>query len=579
MRVHELGPHDVDTMMVKFEIGQIFLRMERVHEAFSILEEVNEQIELSLGSAHPETINTGEIIAISYNQSGLYAEALQRLTILYEKKKCLFGESSTKTLFTLNAIGGVLLRQQKYSEALEKFRKICEDNVELDEVHETRLRAMENMAHANNKLGKYDEAIEIYKDVLDKKTRELGESHPDTLSTLTDFGVILLDQWKLVESIEIFQKICTDSSKHEEDSETTLIAMKNMGVAFSRIGDYVQAEKIYNDVLSKRKKTLGENHPDYLVALNDIGELFSLQERFADALLIFEEIYKNQPVLGEESKIIVVGMNNIAYVHSQLGNNDKALELYKQAHSYRVRTIGENHPATMEVLLEIAGVLENMGNDTDALHIYETINEKAMELGEDNLIVRVALRQTGLAYGRSGKYAEGLQILKKIHAKSIDLGECHPATLCAIIDIGLLHIDQNNYIDALKTFYNVYEKAMKISQNNEFVVIATRRLVQSHLALGNYIQSWKLYRISYARNVLILEGSHLENVCEFIRTSVRLAERGKHYEAFLILMDIYVHRMALDIAEKDSIIGDVRKHLPILYNHVRCIQFIQKHLV
>ncbi|XP_037043438.1 uncharacterized protein LOC119079566 isoform X1 [Bradysia coprophila] len=77
MRAVELGHQDVDTMMVKFEIGQIFLRMEKGHEAFSILEEVKQQMELSLGSAHPETIASEEIIAVSYKQTGLYAEALQ----------------------------------------------------------------------------------------------------------------------------------------------------------------------------------------------------------------------------------------------------------------------------------------------------------------------------------------------------------------------------------------------------------------------------------------------------------------------------------------------------------------------
>ncbi len=147
--------------------------------------------------------------------------------------------------------------------------------------------------------------------------------------------------------------------------------------------------------------------------------------------------------------------------------------------------------------------------------------------------------------------------------------------MCAIIDIGLLHIEQKNYTDALETFYDVYDKAIKISENNEFVVIAMRRLVFSHFALGNYIQSWKLYRLGHSKNIEILEGSHLDNVSEFINTAEKLADQGNRTEAFLILMDIYVHRLSLATADEDSIVCGVRKKLTHLYGYLRSIRFIQ----
>lgn len=580
MRAEQFGQHDVDTLIVKFEIGQIFLRMGKVREAFTILEEANQQIELKLGVGHPQTLATEELIAVSYLQKGLYDDAWQRLNILYEKKKSLFGENSTKTLFTLNFIGRVLHLQEKYTQALEVFRKVCENNVELSCDHETRFRAMENMAHANNKLGNYEEAIKIYRDVLDRKSKALGDDHPDTLTTLADFGVILLDQWNVTEAIEVFQKICTNSVEKQENDEPTLITMKNLGLAYARLGDFVQADRVYRDILSTRIKLHGNNHPDCLMALNDIGELLLTQEKFAEALPIFEQIYENRIELDEESEIIVTSMMNIAYVHRMLENNEKSLEMYEQSHLHRTRTLGENHSETLRVSIEMAQVLEDMELYDDALIIYESIKEKEEELGEENLIVRVALKQIGLVYGRCGRYAEGLDILKTIYGKSAAaIGEDHPATLCAVIDIGILQINQKNYTDALNTFYDVYGKATKISENNEFAVIATRRLVQCYLGLENYIKSWQLYREGHSKNMVILEGSHLDNVREFIDTGIRLIKRGNCTEAFLIFMDMYKHRMSLDIADEGSIICDLKKLLNYTYNYLRSVRLIQKHLM
>lgn len=578
MRADEFGQHDIDTMVAKFEIGQIFLRMGKVSEAFTILEGARQQIELTLGPAHPETLASEECVAVSYVQSGLYAEATQRLNVLLDKKRSLFGEGDTKTLYTFNSIGKVLHHQQKYTQALEVFQKICQNN-ELGEDHETRFRAMENLAHTYTKLGNYDEAVKIYKDVHERKARKLGENHPDTLYTLADFGVILLNQWKVTESMEIFRKICANPAQQEVNDEALLITMKNFGLAHARLGDYEHAEKIYNDVLTTRIKFQGKNHPDSLFALNDIGELFLPQEKFTDALPIFEEIYKNRIELGEENEVILTSMSNIAYIHSMLGNNDESLQLYKQLHMHKIRTLGENHPDTLYVLLDVARVLESVTNHFEALTIYESIYEKRMELGEENLIIRIALRQIARAYGQTGKYTEGLQILKNIHANSTDLGEDHPATLCALFDIGQLQIDQKYYTEALETFNDMYEKAMKISHNNEFIVRAMRGLMKCYLGMENYIKSWQLYRVCHTKNIEILEGSHLDNVNEFIITATKLVERGNCTEAFLIYKDIYQHRMSLVIADKDEIICFVRKKLKHLYDSLRSTRFIQKHLM
>lgn len=577
IRVQELGEANVDTLLVKFEIGQILFLMGKTAEAFSILEEVNRKYEITLGYAHRETIASEEIIAVLYMQVGLHEEALKRLKLLHCKKRSVFGDCHRKTLFTMNLIGTVLILQQKYTHALEVFEEAYKNSIDLGEEHEIRLKTMVNMANAHSKLGNYDEAIQTYKDVYKIKVKILGQNHDETLSSLHDLGVVLLDHWNCIEAIEIFNEICNHTGELGEDSVITFTAMKNMALAYGRLGNYETAEEIYKKVHLKRTEMLGKNHTDTLSALNDIGELLLDQNKYYDALNIFEEIDKSRIELGLDNQIILKSMSNIAYVHCQLDNNAESLKVFKVVHEKTVEKLGENHPDTLAVLIQIADVLTDEENHSEALLIYEDIYKRRTELGEEQLIIRVVKSKIAFAYARTGNYTEALRILKEVYTKSTEIGENHPATLCALYDIGKLYMDQKNYSEALTIYRETNEKAMKISENNEHVIISMRNMAFAHLQLGNFKESLQIYIDGHTRNIKIFEENHIHIILSYIRTAIELVEQGKCAEAFVIFQNIYKNKISLKLEHENVICSIAKEKIGYLYDKLRAIHFIQKH--
>jgi len=53
-------------------------------------------------------------------------------------------------------------------------------------------------------IGKYEEALDFYKEALDGNRSVLGNSHPDTLVTINNMGVILNNQGKLIPLICLY---------------------------------------------------------------------------------------------------------------------------------------------------------------------------------------------------------------------------------------------------------------------------------------------------------------------------------------------------------------------------------------
>lgn len=469
MRAKEIGEDTFDTMAVKSEIGKMFLLMGKTEDALAMLENVYGQYELTLGYQHEETILSEEIIATSYLRVGLYTKALERFSEVYEKKRSIFGEKHRKTLFTLNMIGKVLFFQEKYTEALPIFDKIYKNRSELGEDHDTVLKAMQNMARTYGKQGIYDESIKIYKNIHEIKIKKWGQHHPETLSALNDFGAMLSEQWNFIDALPIFKEIYLSKAKLGTENEIILAAMRNMGHIYTQQGNYEESEQIYREVHSKRIEILGENHPDTVSAFSDIGEILLDQQKYTDALLIFDQIYKNRMQLGEGSEIILTSMNNIAFIYAMLRNYDESLNMRKKVHTIRIKINGEKDPMTLRVLDLIGTTLFDQGNYTEALRIFQEIYANKSELGDEHTIIKFALKNLAYTYAKLGDYELSLQFFKEIHDKSNKiLGENHPETVSAFSDIGRFYSDHNNYTDALPIFYKIYEKRMILGENNVY---------------------------------------------------------------------------------------------------------------
>jgi hypothetical protein len=65
----------------------------------------------------------------------------------------------------------------------------------------------------------------------------------------------------------------------------TLIALNNTAIWHMGQGDYQQAEKVHRELLDIRLRKLGENHPDTVVSLRNVGSSLRGQERNADAVV------------------------------------------------------------------------------------------------------------------------------------------------------------------------------------------------------------------------------------------------------------------------------------------------------
>ncbi|EXJ70654.1 uncharacterized protein A1O5_05644 [Cladophialophora psammophila CBS 110553] len=129
------------------------------------------------------------------------------------------------------------------------------------------------------------------------------------------------------------------------DDPRTLNAMFNLGRTYLHAGDLGKAHKLLLSVLLKRKKLFGQNHPDTLMARNELGMCFcARKERLGVAeRLVANVLEARKQVLGEEHAYTLWSVNDLSKVLCERGRPLQAANMLTELIPVVERTLGKEH--------------------------------------------------------------------------------------------------------------------------------------------------------------------------------------------------------------------------------------------
>jgi hypothetical protein len=135
-----------------------------------------------------------------------------------------------------------------------------------------------------DEVGRYTEAEELQKTVLDKKQQLLGDDHLDTLLAMHNLAVTYRHLTELTKAEEL-QVVVLKKRKQllGDDHPATLVAMGNLAVTYGHLKEFTKAEELEVVVLEKRKQLLGDDHPDTLLTMANLAATYGHLEKFTKA--------------------------------------------------------------------------------------------------------------------------------------------------------------------------------------------------------------------------------------------------------------------------------------------------------
>lgn len=150
-----------------------------------------------LGKDHPSTLRTQHSLALAILNQGpeWYGKAEHILQEVYRARLNVLEEMHEETLESYAWLAFSILVQGRRAEAELRYRKLlewqkrlaCLKGEEEEDLDESMLMTMQNLALAIARPGRYAEAAEISGKVLEGRRKVLGEEHPDTRDSLRWF--------------------------------------------------------------------------------------------------------------------------------------------------------------------------------------------------------------------------------------------------------------------------------------------------------------------------------------------------------------------------------------------------------
>ena len=373
-----------------------------------------------------------------------------------------------------------LAGEGKFSEAIVHTEKLREIEREvLGETHADLLNSLASLIRWNAVQGNLAAAKKLAADNLERER----QPHPDTHWRVTTSRKLVAlvercqgldqaqqDQLKEGEQLHAQGFRLADDDKYAdaapilakasellkqvlgEENPEYLTSLSNLGWCYRELDDFERAEPLLKDVIQRRKKALGEDHPDYALSHNVLGWLYVSRKQFSEAEPLFRRAAEiHQRGEGETSDGYIQSLDNLAELYVRSRNFRRAEALRQQALELRKASHGEKHPLYAEQLKALAIVYEYLEQYDKA----EPLLLQALEIfrvtkGEESSESIDVLVNLTYVYENLGKPAEALPLEKRLlEIKRKTLGDTDVKTGVQWHRLASIQIALNDFREAL----------------------------------------------------------------------------------------------------------------------------------
>jgi CHAT domain-containing protein/tetratricopeptide (TPR) repeat protein len=355
---------------------------------------------------------------------------------------------------------------------------------ELSEVDAERAKELYAKAVAFGRAGKYEDAQGPVREILELRTRLLGNDHFETADARRE--------------IETLKKLAALPEASRVQYMKTYVLSDEMNELWKK-GRYAHALRPAQQILAIYRRLLGPDSAYVAVAANQYGQLLHYTEQYSDAQKQFREAIK-----------IVRGIE------------------------------GEDHPGTAALYGNLALTLEKQGQFTESRRLHETALKITIALrGERHVATAIAYNNLAGHLDRQALFGQAEPLYRKamdIFRVSENPDYSKLATACNNLALNLQH--QAKFDEAEPLYQEALQLRLKVSgKDHPDTGEVQMNLATSREARGDIAAAEPLYRETLRIYRKVYGASHSYTAWALNNLSVNLDRQGKYAEAEPLLRE------------------------------------------
>jgi tetratricopeptide (TPR) repeat protein len=423
------------------------------------------------------------------------------------------------------AVGSVAGLTALYLRA-EDRRRDADTQRGLAETHLTEARAAEDQARQEK--GRAETQAQRAGRVLAFLTDHvLTVSRPKGLPGGLAYNVSLLEALD-----SVVPKIAETFADSPEDEATVCYTL---ATTYSSLGQFAKALPLHERALALRRRLLGPDHPDTLIAMSELSNTLEGLGRPAEAeALDRERLAAYRRVHGPDHPDTLIAMGSLAYTLGELGRYGEAEELQRECLTASRRVNGPEHPDTLTAMSNLVSTLRGLGRYAEAEELSRQCLAVRRRLeGPEHPDTLIAMGNLAITLAASHQYVEAEELSRECLAASRRVnGPDHPLTLTAMCNLAITQKGVGRLAEAESLQRECLASWRRVSgPDHPDTLTAMSELASVMARLRRYAEAEELWRECLAARRRVSGPDHpvtLTAMCDLADT---LEELGRMAEA------------------------------------------------
>jgi tetratricopeptide (TPR) repeat protein len=307
---------------------------------------------------------------------------------------------------------------------------------------------------------------------IDARTR--AEVEAETARQTTDFmvGLFAVSDPSEARGNTITAREIMDLGARRIDSELTsqpaiqATLMETMGIVYTSLGLYEQAESLLRTALERRSALHGSRHVEVAASLDRLGEVLKLKAEYDAAETMHREaLVLRRALLGNTHVDTARSVYELADVLGRKGDYASAEPLFREALALHRELLGPGSPQTARSMEGLALNLYDQGDYTGAAALLRDSVAIQRELHDrPHPDLAQALNNLGFVIMELGEHAQAESLFREALAMKRILypGDAHPEIAMSLNNVAFVLQDQRKYDEAEELYLEAIAMQRKL---------------------------------------------------------------------------------------------------------------------
>ncbi|XP_046400533.1 uncharacterized protein LOC124166866 [Ischnura elegans] len=259
-------------------------------------------------------------------------------------------------------------------------------------------------------------ALDFMQGAIKELSKHLGPEDYETLCARRDIGRILYYDGKFEEAANVQRQILEDMRRVlGKDDPDTFVTMHHYGMSLKSARKYEESLRVFQELLVRGSTTIGADHPNVLEAKNQVTKLQNIvgkkdangQEYLGELVGWAKDIIKQKEV----GHLVKGGVEN----SSRSSKKGSKVEEYQRMRVEKAGLLGKvDLDDLLKAYVILAEECEREGKYSEACEHYKScLDILGRDYASDHPKVKLMYRTMVIALIKNGSYGEALKLLKQ----------------------------------------------------------------------------------------------------------------------------------------------------------------------